>query len=64
MITRTVKCDILGCTSTATEKNHGEGWKGWGQLLGIVLNGVQNPYLCPDHLPSVAEAADKLRGIE
>jgi hypothetical protein len=37
------------------------GWEGWGQLQGIVLDGVPNPHLCPDCLGSVADYVDAKR---
>jgi hypothetical protein len=48
MMLRTVKCGV--CGKTHTEPKPGDGWAGWGQLFGIVLNNDENPYLCPDDL--------------
>lgn len=56
---RTIKCDIPGCEAQHTEKTHGDGFPGWGELKGIALNGVANPSLCPKHLAMVAEYIDR-----
>ena len=48
MILRQIKCDL--CEETATEQAPGDGWPGWGELKGVVLNGAHNPCLCPRHL--------------
>lgn len=57
---RTVTCDIKGCVERYTENQSGDGFPGWGQLNGIALNGVDNPYLCPEHLHKISEFADSL----
>jgi hypothetical protein len=58
MILRTITCAI--CKFRATEEKPGDGWKGWGAIQGIELNGEENPSLCPDHLKLVADFADGL----
>lgn len=60
---RTVTCDIKGCSATMQEKEFGLGFPSWGQLMGIVLNGVPNPMLCPGHLHRVADYVDSLEEI-
>lgn len=62
MIKRTVVCGI--CTEQYTEEKEGDGFPGWGQISGIILNGDTNPYLCPKHLKNVANFADELVGVE
>lgn len=57
---KTIQCDIQGCKTSCTEPKPGDGWVGWGQLQGIILNGNENPYLCPEHLGRVADFADSL----
>lgn len=59
---RTMTCDIKGCISFLTEAKPGDGFPGWGQLQGVILNGNENPCLCPDHLNRMAEYADELGG--
>lgn len=59
---RFVTCDIPGCGSRHEEINAGDGFSGWGQLQGIILNGVPNPLLCPIHLSLTASFVDNLRG--
>lgn len=57
---RLITCDIVGCNARHEEKTPGEGFPMWGQIHGIVLNGVPNPQLCPTHLSKLAEIADQL----
>jgi hypothetical protein len=57
---RLVTCDIKGCTNRHEERAPGDGFPGWGQLSGIILDGNQNPMLCPEHLGQVAMYADGL----
>lgn len=59
MIKRTVVCGICGIAYT--EQSNGEGFPNWGQLQGIVLDGDENPYLCPQHLAFTAEGLDRLK---
>lgn len=61
MLLRNVSCDIAGCASACLETAPGEGWTGWGQFYGIKLNGVDNPYLCPDHVARLADFVDSLK---
>ena len=61
MILRLVACDIPGCSARHEETTPGEGYPGWGQLHGIVLNGTSNPLLCPKHLAKVADYIDNLK---
>ena len=58
-VKRTVCCDI--CPVTYTEEKPNEGFPGWGQLIGIELDGVENPYLCPEHLKKTAEFVDNMK---
>ena len=44
-IIRIFKCD--SCGYEQTEKFFGAGVKGWMQLNGVALDGVENPHLCP-----------------
>lgn len=55
---RKVICAV--CGKERQERNYGEGWPGWGQLNGIILNGDENPYLCEDHLAMTANFVDSL----
>lgn len=57
MMLRTIVCGC--CRSKFTERAENEGWPGWGQLMGIVLNGDANPYLCSDCLYAAAEFVDQ-----
>lgn len=57
-VLRTIKCDVKDCENQYTEPSEGEGWKGWGALQGIALDGVPNPALCPDCLEKVANFID------
>jgi len=43
------------------EQGHGKGAEGWGQLVGIKLDGVDNPTLCPNHLTQAADFLDELK---
>ena len=56
MLLRTIQCTV--CKNRYTEKQQDEGFPGWGQLMGISLNGDSNPYLCPVHLARVANFLD------
>lgn len=61
-ILRTFTCDIPGCLVQTQEKIYGQGPENFGQFVGIVLNGVGNPYLCPGHRAMVADFVDCLEG--
>lgn len=54
-ILRTVYCDVPGCLSQAIELAPNTGWTGWGQLLGVKIDNVENPVLCPKCLGQAAE---------
>lgn len=56
---RKVYCDC--CDASHEESVPGDGFPGWGQLNGIVLDGSENPYLCPSCLAVVADFTDRLR---
>lgn len=58
-ILRMIKCDVRGCEKTAVEPKPNAGWMGWGRLHGVVIDGAENPSLCPEHLAAVAEHVDK-----
>ncbi len=58
MILRTIKCDV--CGTEFTEPKDNDGFAGWGAIMGIALNGVANPNLCPEHLAAVADFVDSL----
>ena len=58
-ILKTIMCDV--CSATATEKTPGDGWSGWGELKGIILDGASNPSLCPACLKEVANFTDSLK---
>lgn len=57
-ILRTVKCSICGCKET--EPEYGKGWSGWIHIVGVVLNGDSNVYLCPAHMKKVMDYIDAL----
>jgi len=62
MILKTVTCDI--CGEDYQELRSGDGFPGWGQLQGIALDGIDNPYFCPTHLAVVANFVSNLRDKE
>lgn len=62
MIRRTIVCDV--CGATYTEQSDGAGFKGWGALHGIAIDGCANPSLCPAHLNAVAHFVDRLKNGE
>ena len=59
MMLRTLVCGV--CGKRGEEPAPGEGHAGWGQLLGVILDGDDNPYLCPEHLAAVADRVDALK---
>ena len=59
MITRTIRCDV--CGTEYREEAEGAGFPGWGQLAGVMMEGVANPSLCPKCLGDVADFTDRLR---
>lgn len=61
-IRRQISCDIPGCAERYLETAPGEGWPNWCVFQGIVLNGVENPCLCPSHVATVADHVDSLKG--
>jgi hypothetical protein len=61
MLFRTVKCGI--CGEVFTDKT-GDGFPGWGQLSGAVLDNDSNPYLCPEHKAKMFDHADYLKRAE
>lgn len=60
-ISRTIKCDVCGLT--AVEEVPMQGWPGWGALQGVILNGVENPNLCPLHLGHTANFVDSMVAV-
>ena len=52
-------CDV--CEDSYQEESYGDGAPSWGQLMGIKLDGIQNPTLCPAHLAILAESLDKMK---
>lgn len=60
MIKRIVQCDT--CSAVYMEQAAGEGFPGWGQLSGVVVDGKDNPHLCPECLGKVATFVDGLKG--
>ena len=58
MILRTIECAV--CKKKYTEEKENDGFAGWGQIGGVVLNGDSNPHLCPDHLATVANFIDSM----
>lgn len=57
-IKRTIVCAVCGREEEAATPT--SGWKGWGHLAGITLNGEENPTLCPEHLAKTADFVDGL----
>ncbi len=57
-IQRTIFCAV--CKKGEQEKERDGGFKDWGKLDGIILNGEVNPTICPRHLAHVADYLDKL----
>ncbi len=56
---RTVKCDI--CGETLTEPSYGAGFADWMLINGIVLDGNDQIWLCPEHRNAVADYIDSLK---
>jgi len=54
-----IQCSI--CDEQATEPQPNAGWKGWGQLFGVVLDDDESPCLCPKHLAMVADYIDEVK---
>lgn len=61
---RTISCDVKGCSTKLTENAAGAGHPAWGKLLGVTLNGIDNPFLCPNHLSKVAIFIDNIDNEE
>jgi hypothetical protein len=59
MILKIVTCDI--CGESYRELKYGEGFPGWGQLHGIALDGVPDPYFCPEHLAEISDFVCQLK---
>jgi len=60
---RTISCDKSKCGKTFTEKQYGEGFKGWGSVAGKTKSG-QEIFLCPAHLVDVLNFIDPREGFE
>lgn len=58
-IYRTIECAVCGARKTESSPN--EGWHGWGHVAGIVLDGAENPTICPKHLAAVANFIDTMK---
>jgi hypothetical protein len=58
-VRREIECNVCGERTMEHEPN--DGWQGWGQLRGVVLDGVADPHLCPECLKVTAVAADARR---
>ena len=59
MIKQTIICAT--CNAHYTESKEGDGFPGWGALKGIVLDGEDNPHLCPSCLSIVASYVDQMK---
>lgn len=59
MILRRIKCSV--CGAEQQEEKPGQGWPGWGGLLGGSLDGENNPDLCPKHLKLMGQHLDKVK---
>lgn len=57
MIIRIITCGV--CHKLEKEEGQNKGWPGWGQLSGVVINGEENPQLCPACLARAADALTK-----
>lgn len=63
MITRIIQCDI--CGRQEAEQVQETGWRGWGAIHGVALNGAPNPSLCPVCLSKVMNFIDGgLNGVD
>lgn len=58
-ILRKAQCDI--CGKEEFEKAHGEGWKDWVIINGVVLDGVSNPMVCPECRDPIMNFIDKFK---
>lgn len=59
MILRTVKCAI--CGAVETEQAQGLGWVGWSGIVGVNLDGDDNPQLCPKHTAELMNIIDRMK---
>ena len=59
---RIFTCDIPGCDYVQREEVPGKGPRDFGQFVGIILNGIPDPHLCPGHRAAVADFVDNLEG--
>lgn len=62
MILRTVQCCVCGRQQTESQPN--EGWLGWSGVIGVAIDGDENPHLCPEHTAMVAGYIDRLKQVE
>lgn len=62
MILRTIKCAI--CGKEQTEQSPNEGWIGWSGMLGIALDGDEQPQFCPHDTAKIADFVDYLKQQE
>lgn len=58
-ILRVIHCSL--CDKTETETAANVGWPKWGAVQGIILDGEENPCLCPEHLAKVADFIDEVK---
>lgn len=59
-ILQTFICDV--CEEQYTETEPGAGACAWGSFHGIVLDGTNNPVLCPTHKAELANKLDRMVG--
>lgn len=60
-ISKTIRCEVCRMSEQAAGVGGADGWRGWGQLSGIALDGAANPELCPSCLASVAAYVDQMK---
>ena len=56
MILQTIHCSVSGCDNQYKEKKFNEGFKGWGEIRGLVDDETNEvvAHLCPEHLQKAA----------
>ena len=59
MILRTIQCAI--CGKHETEKRPNGGWPGWMGIIGVALDGDENPQFCPEHTNEIMNFIDNLK---
>lgn len=57
-IQHTIECDGCGAAGMPDPKGTVTGWEGWIRIDGVSLNGVDDPWFCPECRMIIMDSVD------